>query len=764
MATEATKKSPATQEKPKRSAIEEIKDSSLQLRGSIHEELGKDSDHFTEQDKQLLKFHGSYQQEDRDARKKRKKEGLGKYYMFMVRCKIPGGVVSADQYLALDKLCEEYANNTLRITSRQGIQFHGILKGDLKNAIAGINDCLLTTLGACGDVNRNVMVDPCPRYDNGVHAQLQETGKILAAHFAPRSQAYHEIWLNGEQVHKTVSPSDYEPIYGKVYLPRKFKLGISLPENNLIDIYSQDLGLLAIVENDEIVGYNILVGGGMGMTHGKKETFPHMSKPICYVPAKAVVNAAEAVIKLFRDHGNRENRKRARIKYVVHDWGVDKFRQVLSEYIGAPLFEPKPVEVTGFDLGLGWNPQGNGKYWYGVSVENGRIKDEGSLKLRTALRKIITKYNPEVRFTPVQDVLLCDLEEKAKSDIESILTKHGVPLPEKVSLLRQHSMACPAIPTCGLAISESERALPGLVDELETELQKLGLENEKISIRMTGCPNGCVRPYQSDIGLVGRSGEKYSLFLGGNVPGTALNLLIQDLVPKGELVPTIVPILKQFKKDRQKNESFGNYCQRVGREKLHSMIPEVLRKPLPDPHFPPEAAQITFIPRDTVLSGDRNGEVAHPQPSRLPTDTGTKSPQEPVTESETMFAGPEEQEFKTHHFLHSRNGTVKETQFFDYGDDLSNGRIAENEPLRRIRVYAGKVDPGDEDKARKLKEMFFCGEAGEELRDYCSHFTAKGKITKTTVFFYEDDKRAEDAGSGAAIRREVVYKGEYNRQ
>ena len=364
---------------PKRSGVETIKEASHQLRGTIALELVTDTDHFNDQDKQLLKFHGTYQQDDRDARKTRRKEGAGKDYIFMIRCKIPGGRLTAQQYLAVDDLAGAYGNGTLRFTTRQGIQLHGVLKEHLKETIAGINQCLLTTLGACGDVERNVMCCPAPHYQDGVHAQLQETAAAIAAQLAPRSRAYHEIWLNGEPLKldggsriedggskakaqssmtdprsSILDPqssagnpgADTEPLYGKVYLPRKFKTGLALPEDNCIDVYGQDLGFLAIVENGSlgdrrIVGYNVLVGGGMGMTHGNENTFPMLARPICYVPVHAVVGIAEAVVKLFRDHGNRADRKRARIKYVVHDWGVEKFRRVLSEYVGGELQPPR---------------------------------------------------------------------------------------------------------------------------------------------------------------------------------------------------------------------------------------------------------------------------------------------------------------------------------------------------------------------------------------------------------------------------------------
>jgi sulfite reductase (ferredoxin) len=555
---------------PKRSQVEIIKETSRQLRGTLAPELAADVDHFNDQSKQLLKFHGSYQQDNRDARKDRHKEGAGKYYMFMVRCKIPGGKVTAAQYLVLDDLAARHGNGTLRITSRQGFQFHGVLKSGLKELIAAINQTLLTTLGACGDVNRNVMAVPAP-FARPIYQELQATADRLAAHFAPRSGAYHEIWLNGQSVAGGDQP-DIEPIYGKVYLPRKFKMGLALPEDNTIDVFAQDLGLLAIVQDGKVIGYNVLVGGGMGMTHGNANTFPHLAQPVAYVTANQALEAAEAVVKLFRDHGNRADRKRARIKYLVHDWGIDKFRQVLAGYLPFPLVLPKPVDVRGFPLHLGWHAQGDGKFFYGVSIENGRIKDEGDMRLRTALRALVERHQPAVRLTPMQDMLLCDLPDGAQEDIERTLRSHGVLPPERISLAQQHSMACPAIPTCGLAISEAERSLPKIIDQLEAELRRLGLDQEKIGVRMTGCPNGCVRPYQSDIGIVGRSGDKYTLFVGGNLVGSRLNFLLKDLVPLPHIVPTLVPLLEHYRAHRQPGEAFGDFCHRLGVEQVQALL------------------------------------------------------------------------------------------------------------------------------------------------------------------------------------------------
>jgi sulfite reductase (ferredoxin) len=493
--------------------------------------------------------------------------------MFMVRCRIPGGKVTADQYLAVDRIAGACGNETLRITSRQGFQLHGILKGDLKKTIAEINESLLTTLGACGDVERNVMAPPAP-FANPVYEELQRVARRIADHLAPRGGAYHDIWLNGKTLPTLpkLDPKDPEPIYGKVYLPRKFKTGLALPDDNTVDVYAQDLGLLALVENGRVAGYNVLVGGGMGMTHGNHNTFPHLAQPICQINAEQVVQATEAVVKLFRDHGNRGDRKRARIKYLVHDWGVEKFRTVLASYLPFPLVLPRDVKVTGFPLHLGWHAQGDGKFFYGVSIENGRIKDEGEFRLRTALRLLVEKLKPEIRLTPMQDLLLCQLPESARAEIEQTLKSHGVLPPERIPLVQQHSIACPAIPTCGLALSEAERALPDVIDELDAELKRLGLAQENISVRMTGCPNGCARPYQSEVGLVGRSGDKYTVFVGGNLVGSRLNYQLKDLVPLKDIVPTLRPVLESFKVQRRGDESFGDYCHRVGAEAMRALV------------------------------------------------------------------------------------------------------------------------------------------------------------------------------------------------
>lgn len=560
-------------EEAKRSKVEIIKETSRQLRGTLGEELQADIDHFCADSEQLLKPHGIYQQDDRDERKAKDADGKakGKQYMFMVRTRIPGGKVTADQFLAHLDLCEEYGNGTLRVTTRQGFQLHGVIKDNLQAAVQGINRTLLTTMGACGDVNRNVMACPAPFKNNPVHAEMQAMADRLAAHFKPRTTAYHDIFLTDDSgLSQNVAewqPVE-EPIYGKVYLPRKFKMGIALPEDNCIDIYTQDLGFLAVVDGARIVGYNVLVGGGMGVTPSAAKTFVAVAKRLAYVQPEQVIGVAEAIVKVQRDFGNREDRKRARMKYLIHDWGLETFKAKVEEYFGQPLPAPHAADVTGVDDHIGWFEQGDGKLFLGINIETGRIKDEGSLRLKTGLRTLLQKYRFDTRLTALQSVILCDIDPEDRADINRHLAEYGIKQDHELSLVRRYSIACPAFPTCGLSITESERVLPGIIDALEVELSKLGLLSEKVSVHMTGCPNGCARPYTPDIGLVGKTLGKYTIYLGGNVEGTRLGFIYRDLVPQDDLVTALAPALEQYKAQRTSGESFGDFCARLGKDGL----------------------------------------------------------------------------------------------------------------------------------------------------------------------------------------------------
>lgn len=544
----------------KLSKLEVIKDSSRYLRGTIQEDLLNESPNVSGDNAQLLKFHGTYQQDNRDAR-----GGGNKEYSFMVRSRIPGGKVTAAQFLAELDLGDKYANGTVRITDRQGFQLHGVLKGNLRETIRAINESKLSTLSACGDVCRNFMCCPAPYRNSPVHDQMQQLADQLAMHFAPRSTAYAEIWLqDGDEKVKVSEISVDEPIYGKTYLPRKFKMAIALPEDNCVDIYTQDLGLMAIVEGEQIVGYNVLVGGGQGMTPAKKNTFPAVGKKLTFAKPDQVIAVCEAVVKVQRDFGNRADRKQARMKYLIHNWGLPKFKETVEEYFGGPLPDPHPSDVTDVDDHMGWHEQGDGKLFLGINVENGRIKDEGELRLKTALRNILTKYGMETRLTALQGVLLCDIDPSDQADIESILREHGVRLADELTLARRYSISCPALPTCGLAVTESERVMPAVMDTIEAAMREHGLESERITVHMTGCPNGCARPYTPDVGLVGKARGKYTLYLGGNAQGTRIGFIYQDMVPEEQVGATLSPVLSQYKAERQPEESFGDFCFRMG--------------------------------------------------------------------------------------------------------------------------------------------------------------------------------------------------------
>ena len=558
------------QNKDDRSTLEIIKEGSDYLRGSIEEELGNQLAYFSKSGLQLLKFHGTYQQDDRD-----KRSGKDRYYSFMLRTRLPGGGLTAGQYLALDEIADKYTFGTLRLTTRQTIQFHGVLKGNLKKTIREINDSLITTLGACGDIVRNVMANPAPDSD-GRQEKIQKYVEFLSEKLLPETNAYHEIWLDGEKIFSNkIEVSSKESLYGEAYLPRKFKIGITAPGDNSIDLYTQDIGLVALFDVTEtITGFNVVVGGGMGMNHNKADTFPRLGDHLGYIPKEQLLSIVKAIIEIQRDNGNRNNRKRARMKYLIHDWGIERFKAEVEQRSGLKLEPFRPIPKFKLELYLGWHRQSNGKWYLGISVENGRVKDEGNFKLKSGLREIIKKYQLNVRLTPNQNIILTDIEEAFKEAIDDELSDYGIARSDSVSNVIKYSMACPAMPTCGLAIAESERVMPDLIRDFEKELNDLGLENEEITIRMTGCPNGCARPYVADIAFVGRSLNQYSVFIGGDPAGTRLNVKYKDLVPFQELVSSVRPLLVAFKEERAAGEAFSDYWNRVGLESAGETVTE----------------------------------------------------------------------------------------------------------------------------------------------------------------------------------------------
>lgn len=573
---------PTSPEGPKLSPVEGIKEKSRFLLGPMDTELASTDASFGKDSEVLLKFHGTYQQDDRDARTLARKDGAGdKSFIFMVRTKIPGGKLTSEQLLAEMDLADELGNTTLRCTTRQGLQLHGIVKSNLKATIHRINEIQLSTLGACGDVNRNVMCCPAP-YHKPYYAETQQLADQIAEHLAPRTPAYHNLWLTDigtgqrELVDGGQDPWAVEPIYGACYLPRKFKIAIGFPFDNCTDIYTNDLGLLAIVKDEHVVGYNVIVGGGLGVTPSAKKTFPALGQRMAFVTPEQALDVITAVVKVQRDFGNREDRKTARLKYLIANWGIEAFKAKVEEYYGAGLPDCSPDDVQGFNDHLGWDAQGDGRWFYGLNIENGRIKDDDTMHLKSALREICGTLSPGIRLTSHQSLLLTNVADGDRGKVEEILKRHRVPLSDEISQVRRWSMACVAWPTCGLSITEAERALPGLVDQLEIELARLGLEREAFTLRMTGCPNGCARPYNSDVGLVGKAKGKYTVLVGGQLLGKRLNFIYKDFVLEEEVVATLKPLFVYFKQDRQPGETFGDFCARKGQADLAARAEEVL--------------------------------------------------------------------------------------------------------------------------------------------------------------------------------------------
>ncbi len=547
----------------KLSAVEGLKAGSHRLRGRLAEELAEGGTQVSEDGYNLLKFHGSYEQHDRDTATKLKQAGQEKDYSFMVRVRMPAGRLTAAQYLALDALSDRYGTTGLRLTTRQGVQFHGIHKGDLKPAIADINATLLTTQAACGDVVRNVMTTPAPVRDT-LHKQLEAAARLLSAALLPASRAYHQIFLDEE----SGSTDEVEPLYGATYLPRKFKIGLAAPSDNTPDVLTNDLGFFAISdEYGAITHYNVAVGGGLGMTHNNARTYPRLATIVGSVPADDLVKVTEAVVRLQRDNGDRGDRRRARLKYVVDDRGVDWTRETIGTYFGRPLDPVLPMPPIAVPDLLGWHEQGDGRGWLGVPVPSGRIDGP----VRVALREIVERFAPDPIVTPQQDVLLSDVSPADRAPIEAILRSHGVALAGDLTPIARWALACPALPTCGLALTEAERVREPLIAELESVLERHGLSQERISLRITGCPNGCVRPYAGEIGLVGRVPGAYAIYLGGDFAGTRLSFQLLDRVKVTDFDAIFGPILGDFAANRTAGEEFGDYCARVGRAGLLSL-------------------------------------------------------------------------------------------------------------------------------------------------------------------------------------------------
>jgi sulfite reductase (ferredoxin) len=569
----------------KRSKVEHLKEQSHYLREPVLSELKLDTTHFSEDATQILKFHGSYQQDNRDNRVK----GQEKDYQFMLRTRSPGGFIPPELYLTLDRLADTYGNGTLRVTTRQGFQVHGILKRNLKAAIAAIVRSMGSTLGACGDLNRNVMAPPAPYKNRSDYQYALEYANRIADLLTPQTGAYYEIWLDGEKVisaeenpdvkaarlsniHQTNLNNREEPIYGEHYMPRKFKIAVTVPGDNSVDVYTQDISLIVITNgNGELEGFNVLAGGGLGRTHNKEETFARAADPIGYVAKDDIYALVKAIVATQRDYGDRTQRRHARMKYLVNDWGVDKFRRTVEQYFGKSLAPYRTMPEFRYQDFLGWQEQGDGKLFLGIPIENGRVKDEGGFQLKSALKLLVQKFALPILLTPHQNLLLYNIRPDQRAEIDSVLKRAGIQPVEVIDPLVRYAMACPAMPTCGLAITESERAIPAILDRIRVLLDRMGLTQEHFVVRMTGCPNGCARPYMAELGFVGMTPESYQLWLGGSPHQTRLAEAYMDKMPIAELEQYLEPLLAFFKEARTQNgqpESFGDFCHRVGFDAL----------------------------------------------------------------------------------------------------------------------------------------------------------------------------------------------------
>ncbi|MBZ4400863.1 MULTISPECIES: assimilatory sulfite reductase (NADPH) hemoprotein subunit [unclassified Myxococcus] len=542
------------------SEVEHIKANSRLLRGTLAESLADPvTGAIAPADTSVIKFHGSYQQDDRDAREERRQQKLEPDYSFMLRTRLPGGVCTASQWLVMDGLAREHANGTLRITTRQAFQLHGILKGDLKPTIARINAALIDTLAACGDVNRNVLCNPNP-VDTRVHEVVHDWAVRLSEHLLPKTRAYHELWLGEEKV----GGGEDEPLYGATYLPRKFKAAVAVPPENDVDLFAQDLGYIAILEDGALKGFNVTVGGGLGATHGDASTFPRLADVIGFVVPEQMLIVAEEVLKIHRDFGDRGNRKRARLKYVLEDKGVAWFREELERRLGFALEPARPFTFEHNGDRFGWREGHDGRWHLTLHLDSGRVADRPGAPHLTGLREIARIHSGDFRLTPNQNLIIAGIPPESRERIEALVRAHGLEGFRTASPLRRNALACVALPTCGLAMAEAERYLPTFVERVEARLKTHGLQDANILLRITGCPNGCARPYLAEIGLVGKAPGRYNLHLGGDSRGQRLNRLYRENIDEAAILDTLEPLFAAYARERQPGEGFGDYVVRAG--------------------------------------------------------------------------------------------------------------------------------------------------------------------------------------------------------
>lgn len=546
------------------SVNEKYKEDSNYLRGTIAESFKEPlSGKIPEADQQLIKFHGSYMQDNRDERLIRQKKKLEPSYQFMIRVRVPGGVATPEQWLMMDEMANSYGNNTLKLTTRQTFQIHGLLKWNVKPFMQKINSVLLDSIAACGDVNRNVMSNVNP-HQSAFHQEVYEWSVKLSEHLLPHTKAYHEIWLDGEKVLETPLTEEIEPIYGKYYLPRKFKIGLAIPPSNDVDVFSQDIGIIAIEQDGQLIGFNIAVGGGMGMTHGEESTYPQLGRLIGFVPKEKLLITAEKIVTIQRDYGNRSNRKNARFKYTIDRVGIEWFKEELARRTGFELEETREFQFTRTGDEYGWIKGDNGKWHFTLFVQNGRIKDTKDYPLMTGLREIAKIHKGEFRMTPSQNVMIANISPQKKNKIKSLIEQYHLTDGKHYSALRRNSIACTSLPTCGLAMAEAERYLPSLITKIEEIIDTVGLHDEEIVIRMSGCPNGCSRAALAEIGFIGKGPGKYNMYLGASFTGDRLSKMYRENIGEKEILTELKPLLLQYAKEREDGEHFGNFVVRKG--------------------------------------------------------------------------------------------------------------------------------------------------------------------------------------------------------
>jgi sulfite reductase (NADPH) hemoprotein beta-component len=544
------------------SELERIKEKSRFLRGTLVESLADPvTGAISDDDNKLLKFHGSYQQDDRDLREERRKQKLEPAYQFMVRARLAGGVLSPAQWLAFDHIARTWANHTLRITTRQTFQLHGILKRDLKRSIAAMNEALVSTIAACGDVNRNVVASANP-VATPAHRLAYRWAERLSEHLKPRTRAYHEIWLDEKLV--AGGEEESEPLYGATYLPRKFKIGVAVPPTNDVDVFAQDLGLIAIIEHGQLLGFNVAIGGGMGATHGDASTYPRLGSVIGFVIPEQLLRTAEGVIEVQRDHGDRKERKHARLKYTVDRLGTAAFKAELERRIGFALQPSRPYHFDHNGDRYGWTEGDDGRWHLTLQIESGRLADLPEQPHLSGLRAIAQEHQGDFRMTCNQNLIIANVPSAQRARIDALAAEFKLDGYRRLSGIRRHAVACVALPTCGLAMAESERYLPQLLPKLEALLERHGLRDEPILLRLSGCPNGCSRPYLGEIALIGRAIGRYDLRLGADFAGQRLNRVLRENIDEAEILHELDALFARYAEQRHVQERFGDFLVRSG--------------------------------------------------------------------------------------------------------------------------------------------------------------------------------------------------------